>query len=54
MRKRVLGLITLVTVLTYMDRLNLSIAGPSVQRELGLNTEAMGWVCSAFLLGYAT
>ena len=53
-RWRVMTFVTLVTVLTYLDRLNLSIAAPYVQSELGLSTEAMGWVLSAFLLGYAT
>jgi ACS family glucarate transporter-like MFS transporter len=43
----------LMTFLTYVDRLNLSIAGQAIQRELSISTEAMGWLFSAFLLGYA-
>ena len=42
-----------MTFLTYLDRLNLSIAGQSIQRELGFSTQTMGWLLSAFLLGYA-
>jgi MFS transporter, ACS family, glucarate transporter len=49
----VMGCITLVTILNYLDRLNFSIAGKYIQDELSLNTQTMGWVFSAFLLGYA-
>jgi ACS family glucarate transporter-like MFS transporter len=52
-RFKIMAFVTLVTILTYMDRLNLSIAGKSIQEELALNTQTMGWVFSAFLLGYA-
>ena len=51
-RWRVMSLITLVGILTYLDRLNLSIAGKSIQDEFHLSTQTMGWVFSAFLLGY--
>ena len=40
-------------MLTYLDRLNLSIAGKYIQDELGFSTQTMGWIFSAFLLGYA-
>ncbi|HEU5451331.1 MAG TPA: MFS transporter [Terriglobales bacterium] len=52
-RLGVAAFVTLVTFLTYLDRLNLSIAGKSIQEELRLSTETLGWVLSAFLLGYA-
>lgn len=45
--------ITLVTMLTYLDRLNLGIAGKYIQDELALSTQTMGWIFSAFLAGYA-
>ena len=48
-----MGFVTLVTVLTYIDRLNLSIAGKSIQDEFAISTQTMGWIFSAFLLGYA-
>ena len=44
--------VVMVTVLTYLDRLNLGIAGKYIQDELSLSTHQMGWVFSAFLLGY--
>jgi MFS transporter, ACS family, glucarate transporter len=49
----ILACIVMVTVLTYLDRLNLSIAGKYIQDELALDTRTMGWIFSAFLLGYA-
>jgi MFS transporter, ACS family, glucarate transporter len=49
----ILACIVMVTVLTYLDRLNLSIAGRYIQDELALSTQTMGWVFSAFLLGYS-
>ena len=52
-RWRILGAVMFMTFLTYLDRLNLSIAGQSIQREMGFSTETMGWLLSAFLLSYA-
>ncbi|PYX87752.1 MAG: hypothetical protein DMG68_10715 [Acidobacteria bacterium] len=49
----IMACIVMVTVLTYLDRLNLSIAGKYIQDELALDTRTMGWIFSAFLLGYA-
>lgn len=49
----VMGCIVLVTILNYLDRLNFSIAGKYIQDELSLSTQTMGWIFSAFLLGYA-
>ena len=48
-----MALLTGVTMLTYLDRLNLSIAGRDIQTEYAFNTQTMGWIFSAFLLGYA-
>ncbi len=47
------GLLTLIVALTYLDRLNLSIAGKFIQDEFFFDTQTMGWVLSAFVLGYA-
>ncbi len=52
-RWKVVGLLGLISALTYIDRLNLSIAGKYIQDEFALSTETMGWVLSAFSLGYA-
>jgi MFS transporter, ACS family, glucarate transporter len=45
--------LVMVTTLTIMDRLNLGISGKFIQDELKLSTQMMGWVFSAFLLGYS-
>jgi MFS transporter, ACS family, glucarate transporter len=52
-RWAMVGMLTLITALTYIDRLNLGIAGNYIQDEFHLSTQTMGWVLSAFVLGYA-
>ncbi len=52
-RWNILTLVMLATGLTYFDRVNLSIAGHYIQSELHFGTVTMGWIFSAFLLGYA-
>jgi len=52
-RWHIIGLLTLITALTYLDRLNLSIAGKYIQDEYALSTQTLGWILSAFVLGYA-
>lgn len=42
----------LVTTVNYADRATLSIAGPSLSKELGLDPVAMGYVFSAFGWSY--
>lgn len=42
-----------LSAVAFLDRTNISIAGPALQRELGLDNIRLGWVFSAFLLGYA-
>jgi MFS transporter, ACS family, glucarate transporter len=53
MRWVMVGMVTAITALTYVDRLNLSMAGNYIQRDYHLSTQTMGWVLSAFVLGYA-
>ncbi|HEX6502091.1 MAG TPA: MFS transporter [Terriglobales bacterium] len=52
-RFSILASVVTVTMLTYLDRLNLGIAGKYIQDELSFSTHTMGWVLSAFLLGYS-
>jgi len=52
-RWRIAALLTLITSLTYIDRLNLSIAGKHIQDEFHFSTQTMGWILSGFVLGYA-
>jgi MFS transporter, ACS family, glucarate transporter len=39
--------------ISYLDRVNISIAGSSLADEYALSRVQLGWVFSAFLLGYA-
>jgi MFS transporter, ACS family, glucarate transporter len=45
--------IFLISAIAYLDRVNISIAGKSIAREFHLTNVQLGWVFSAFLLGYA-
>jgi MFS family permease len=42
----------LLSVLLYVDRICISAAEGPVRRDLGLSDQQMGWVMSAFALGY--
>lgn len=52
-RWMVLFLISLMYLLTYMDRSNISVAAPAIAKEFGMSKTAMGFVFSAFLWAYA-
>jgi len=43
----------LLSAVAFLDRTNISIAGPSLRAELGIGDQQLGWIFSAFLLGYA-
>lgn len=45
--------IFLLSAIAFLDRTNVSIAGPQISREYGLGNVRLGWVISAFLVGYA-
>jgi sugar phosphate permease len=49
----VLLLISLMYMITYMDRTGISIAAPSMAKEFGLSQTAIGIVFSVFLWAYA-
>lgn len=53
MKWRVLLLLWLLQFVNYLDRVNLSIAGPSLMRDLHISPRGFGWVLAAFSLGYA-
>ena len=42
-----------ISAIGYLDRVNISIAGRSIQQEFGLDNIRLGWVFSAFVAGYA-
>jgi ACS family glucarate transporter-like MFS transporter len=43
----------LLSAIAFLDRTNISIAGPQISYEFGLGNVRLGWVISAFLVGYA-
>jgi ACS family glucarate transporter-like MFS transporter len=48
-----IGWIFLISAVAYLDRVNLSIAGKAIMDEFHLDTVRLGWIQSAFVLGYA-
>jgi MFS transporter, ACS family, glucarate transporter len=49
----VLGLLSLLLVITYLDRVCISVAGPRMQDALHIGPAAWGWVTGIFTLSYA-
>jgi sugar phosphate permease len=52
-RNRVLGLLFFLSIITYIDRVCISVAGPRMQSDLSINPEQWGLVTSVFALAYA-
>lgn len=52
-RWNIVALLGVIVALTYIDRLNLQVAGKFIQDEYHFDTKTMGWVLSAFSLGYS-
>jgi MFS transporter, ACS family, glucarate transporter len=50
---RLVALLSVTATASYLCRVNVSVAGVLMMRELGLSQQAMGRVFSAFLVGYA-
>ncbi len=51
-RHKVLGMLFLLSMITYLDRIAISSAAPKMRGELGLSPSDMGLVFSMFVLGY--
>jgi ACS family glucarate transporter-like MFS transporter len=50
---RVLGMLSLLAVITYLDRVCIAVAGPRMQGALHISPQAWGWVTSVFFLSYS-
>ena len=48
-----IGWMFLMGAVAYLDRVNISIAGQAIQKDFGLTNVQLGWVFSAFVIGYA-
>ena len=53
LRKGLVAYVFLIIAMSYLDRVNLSIAGPTVQKEFGLTDVQLGYIFSALWWGYA-
>jgi sugar phosphate permease len=51
-RYRVLGFLILLFAITYIDRVCISVAGPRMQEDLGIDPVGWGWVTAMFGLSY--
>src|SRR5213593_2092981 len=52
-RNRVLALLFLLSIITYMDRVCIGLAGKRIQADLNLDEAQLGWVLGIFALSYA-
>src|SRR3974390_2824372 len=52
-RHVVLALTVGAYMITYMDRVNIAVAAPAIQKDLGLSMITLGLIFSAFRWGYA-
>jgi sugar phosphate permease len=52
-RHVVLWLTVMAYMITYMDRVVISVTGPLIQAEYGLSNKSWGWVLGIFQIGYA-
>lgn len=50
---RVLGLLSLLSIITYLDRIGIAVAGPRMQDELHISPQAWDWVTGIFALSNA-
>ncbi len=52
-RFQMIGLITLGTMINFLDRVNISVAASEIMAVTGWDEARFGWVFSSFLIGYA-
>lgn len=48
----ILTMLVILGVVTFLDRINISVAGKSIMEDLNLNESQWGWVLSIFILSY--
>ena len=48
----ILALLVILGMVTFLDRINISVAGSSIMHDLDLSPAEWGWVQSAFILSY--
>src|SRR5664279_676748 len=45
--------VLVLSTIAFLDRTNISIAGVQIGKEFGIDNSHLGWIFSAFLIGYA-
>ncbi|MBQ9230997.1 MAG: MFS transporter [Prevotella sp.] len=48
----ILAMLVILGMVTFLDRINISVAGSSIMHDLNLSPAQWGWVQSAFILSY--
>lgn len=51
-RHQVLLALSLLSVITFLDRIAISVASPKIMTDLGLSKEQLGWILGIFALSY--
>ncbi len=51
-RNIVLLLLIIIGIITFLDRINITMAGTQIMEDLNLSVEQWGWILSAFILSY--
>ncbi|MCX5723548.1 MAG: MFS transporter, partial [Nitrospirae bacterium] len=49
----ILALLFSVSVVTYIDRVNISVTARQMMPAYGITDQQMGWIFSSFVIGYA-
>jgi ACS family glucarate transporter-like MFS transporter len=52
-RWKLIAWLFVLSAVGYLDRVNISIAGKLISRDFNLSNQQLGWIFSAFVLGYA-
>lgn len=52
-RVQLVFLLFVISAIAFLDRTNISVAGVQMRQEYGIDQIRLGWVFSAFLIGYA-
>ncbi|HEY0093841.1 MAG TPA: MFS transporter, partial [Archangium sp.] len=52
LRWYIIGMICMLTVINYIDRMTLSVLAPTIREELGMSNASYSRVVTTFLLGY--
>src|SRR6516165_7910450 len=51
-QRRILGFLFVLSIITYLDRVNISIVSPAIEREFSFDHVHLGTIFSAFVVGY--